>query len=191
MTRKKKVFSGKGNVFSSNFQTPIYDRTGRQITGQQAINAEVERRRAEWRENHGGREPLAGFSYGSMFPNIQQAPIYDRTGRQITGQQAINAEVERRRAEWREWKEQGMLENQEQIIYEDDNGSRTVVSQSYISPSLVIDNNERFMEVEESGTYHSHSQSEGERSNSYSGSSSQETQQELFTQHQLTPYKKY
>ena len=86
---------------------------------------------------------------GNLFSDNSQAPLYDRYGRRITNQRDIEAEVERRRAEWREWEEQGLIREE---ICQNPDGSYTVwhgVNHLDNTNPQIITDNERFMEIEE------------------------------------------
>jgi len=122
MKREKKIFKGKGNIFSDNTSVDLTP------------------------------------------PSIPQVPLYDKNGRQITGQADIEAEIERRRAEWEQWKEQGLVESGEEEFYQTSEGGYISISSQVVKDSNLgsnaIKDSERFAEIEESNPKNSRTTSQ-------------------------------
>jgi len=135
-----------------NIRVPLYDSQGRQIVGQDNVKREVERREAEWAATHGGRPPLSEFEFGPTIGPIQ-IPTYDEYGRLITDQQALEAEVARREAEWRQWEREGRIQSGEQRTITTANGTFTVNTRGLNSTSGESENlYSRFEEIAESSS---------------------------------------
>lgn len=87
-------------------QTPMYDDRGDQIIGQENIKKEIQRRREKWSADHNETSDLSSTSFGGLVGSVK-IPLYDNHGQQVNNLQEIQVEIERRRSEWDQAKQEG------------------------------------------------------------------------------------
>jgi len=170
------------NVGFSNIppiQTPMYDNQGRQIVGRENIRREVKRRETEWAATHGGRPSLSDIEFAPTIGPIQTS-MYDESGRLITDQRQIEAEISRREAEWRQWEREGRIQSGEQRTIRTTNDGTFTVNTRGFQPSGRESENlySRFEEIAENSSSSQISSNREQETERYRVESRSKAQQE-------------